>query len=349
MPHIYRRGAVLALAAVALLPLTSHAQGERRAGEALRASFVKAFDRPRVPLEPQSVSVETKNGLIYEKLTIASEAGLRVPVLVVHTPDDPTGRPAVVCMHGLGGNKEGMASYLEGFAKRGFVGVAIDHRYHGDRKGDLPAAMIQAYKTGKEHPYVWDTVWDIWRTLDYLQTRPDVDGNRLGVMGISLGGHATWMASADPRVKVAVPCIAVCSWQWQLENRGYTQRVKNLQTAFDGVKDALGEPEVNPRVVAAAWSKWVPGVPDKWDSPDVLAAFAPKPLLMINGDTDPTAPMPGVEVAWAKIKAAYEKAGASDRVVLNVAEHSGHTVTPAQRDAIYAWFVRWLKPTPGAG
>jgi pimeloyl-ACP methyl ester carboxylesterase len=176
-----------------------------------------------------------------------------------------------------------------------------------------------------------------------------VDRNRLGLMGISLGGHATWMASADPRVKVAAPCIAVSSWKWQLENRGYTQRVKNLQGAFNGVKDMLHEPEVNPRVVAAAWSKWVPGVPDRWDCQDVLAAFAPKPLLIIAGDSDPTALMPGLQVAWQKIKAAYDKAGASDHVVLNLAEHSGHTVTRSQQDAIFEWFVRWLKPARQPG
>ena len=34
--------------------------------------------------------------------------------------------------------------------------------------------MVAAFKNGKEHPYLHDTVWDTWRTIDYLQSRPDV-------------------------------------------------------------------------------------------------------------------------------------------------------------------------------
>jgi dienelactone hydrolase len=51
-------------------------------------------------------------------------------------------------------------------------------------------------------------VTDTIRAIDYLQTRPDVDPERIGMMGISMGGMNTWLtAAADPRVKVAVPCI----------------------------------------------------------------------------------------------------------------------------------------------
>lgn len=45
-------------------------------------------------------------------------------------------------------------------------------------------------------------------------------------MGISPGGHTTWMVSADPRVKVAAPIISVCSWRRQLAHQGYIQRAK---------------------------------------------------------------------------------------------------------------------------
>jgi dienelactone hydrolase len=249
----------------------------------------------------------------------------------------------MICLHGLGGRKEGMASYTDELARRGFVGVAIDARYHGDRAGNIQLAMAESFRTGKEHPYLWDTAWDTWRVLDYLEARPDVDRSRLGVMGTSLGGHTTWMVSADPRVKVAVPCIAVCSWRWQLEHEGYTQRVKNLSVAFDGVKTHLGEKEVTPKVVAEAWRRWLPGIPEKYDCQDLLAAFAPKPLLILNGDTDPVTPLEGVKVAVADIEAAYRRAGASDRLRVIIAEKSGHTITPTQREALFEWLDRWLK------
>lgn len=329
-------------------PVCARADNPREPAQSrrVRQAFIKRFDRPRVPLTPAVVSSETRDGLLREKITVASEAGVRVPVLVVRSAAAMGRLPAVVCLHGLGGNKEGLSSYLEEFARRGFVGVALDARYHGDRSGDLTKAMAEAFRTGREHPYLWDTVWDTWRVLDYLQARPDVDKDRLGVMGISLGGHTTWMVSADPRVKAAVPCISVCSWKWQLERHGYEQRVRNLQGAFDSVKDALGEPEVNRKVVAAAWETWLPGIPKEFDCQDILAAMAPRPLLILGGDSDPVAPLEGAKEAFAVIEPAYKRAGAADRLQILIAEKSGHTVTTAQQQALYAWFERWLK-APG--
>jgi dienelactone hydrolase len=313
-------------------------------GDALRVAFVREFERPRVALEPQVVSSETKDGFRTEKLTVASQMGVRVPVLLVR-PEATTGRlPVVIALHGLGGNKEGLRDYLQDFARRGMIGIALDARYHGDRAGDIQTAMAEAYLKGNEHPYLWDTVWDTWRVMDYLQTRPDVDRDRIGVMGISLGGHTTWMVSADPRVKVAVPCISVCSWKWQLAHEGYKQRVANLSKAFDAVRTDLGESEVTPKVVAAAWHKWLPGIPDKYDCQDILAAFAPRPLLIIGGDSDPVAPLEGAKESWAQIEPAYSRV--PDHVKLMIAEKSGHTVTAAQRQALIEWFDHWLKSDP---
>lgn len=329
--------------------ISADPRGGAKRGEnkSLLAAFRKSFERPHVALEPIVVSSETRDGLLHEKITIASEAGVRVPLIVVarvNREGDTTRRPVVVCLHGLGGSKEGFNGELGEFARRGFIGVALDARYHGERGGDLTRAMIDSYKTGKEHPYLWDTVWDTWKVLDYLQTRQDVDKSRMGVMGISLGGHTTWMVSADPRVKVAVPCISVCSWRWQLAHKGYTQRVSNLQGAFNSVRDAMGETEVTPKVVASAWEHWMPGIPAKYDCQDILSARAPLPLLILGGDSDPVAPIEGVHEAYDVISKAYDRAHASDHLQMIIAEHSGHSVTGEHYKAMYAWFEKWLKP-----
>ncbi len=91
------------------------------------------------------------------------------------------------------------------------------------------AAITRAWKTprrpSQEHPFYFDTCWDIWRTIDYLQTRPDVDGERLGMIGFSMGGIETWLAAAvDERVKVAVPAIGVQSFRWSLEHEAWQGR-----------------------------------------------------------------------------------------------------------------------------
>lgn len=337
------RWLVAAALGALLVPLAAVPSGAASRSEQVRTSFMRAFERPRVPLDVKVVATVPQDLVVQEQLTVASEAGVRVPVLLVRPAAAGKPRGAIVCLHGLGGSKEGMRGYLQEFARRGFVAVALDARYHGDRKGDVQAAMAAAYKSGKEHPYLWDTVWDTWRVLDYLETRADVDKNRLGVMGISLGGHTTWMVSADPRVKVAVPCISVCSWKWQLAHEGYKKRVSNLSVAFDAVRNDLGEATVTPKVVAAAWHKWLPGIPDKWDCQDILGAMAPRPLLILNGETDDVAPIEGVHEAFGDISKAYQEAGASDHLKLIVAEKSGHTVTVPQQAAMYEWFERWLR------
>lgn len=307
------------------------------------AEFRQQLERPRVPLDPQPGASTEAGGLVTEKLTIASEAGVRVPVLLIRKAGESGRRGAVLCLHGLGGTKESMRTVMEPLAREGLVAAAIDARYHGERKGDLPAAMIASFKARKGGPYLYDTVWDVWRTLDYLQGRSDVDPDRLGVCGFSLGGHTTWLATADPRVKAAVPCISVCSWRWQLDHDGYGQRVKNLQQAFDGAAASLGEPTVTRRVVEEAWKRWTPGLPERFDCQDMLAAMAPRPLLICNGDQDPVAPLEGQRVVYPILEAAYRRAGAPDHLKIDIAEKSGHTVTPAQRTALVQWFARWLK------
>ena len=48
---------------------------------------------------------------------------------------------------------------------------------------------------------MFETVADLFRTLDYLETRPDVDARRIGMIGVSMGGQETWITAAlDPRV-----------------------------------------------------------------------------------------------------------------------------------------------------
>ena len=143
-----RRRALGLLASGTLFALSGApvSAAERLKGEALRKAFVKRFERPRVALAPEAGAVETKVGIVYEKWTIASEAGQRVPLLIARAEGDSGRRPAVVGLHGLGGRKETMFPALDGLVRRGFVAVALDARYHGDRAGDLAAAMIASFK-----------------------------------------------------------------------------------------------------------------------------------------------------------------------------------------------------------
>lgn len=325
----------------------------------VKASFLKQLDRPRVALDPQIQKSEpVANGFVVEQVSIASERKAdgsleRVPLLIVR-PEEATGRlPAVLVLHGTGGNKESQRGFLEDLARRGIIGIALDARFHGARSGGAKgaeayfAAITRAWRApagqAHEHPFYFDTCWDIWRTLDYLQTRPDVDGDRLGMIGFSMGGIQTWLAAAvDERVKVAVPAISVQSFRWSLENGAWQGRANSIKPAHEAAAADLKEPEVNARVCRELWTKVIPGMLDQFDCPSMLRLFAGRPLLIVSGDSDPNCPLGGAKLAFASAEAAFRDAGASNKLKIDVAADTAHKVTDNQRQMALDWLQKWL-------
>ncbi|MFO0908208.1 MAG: alpha/beta fold hydrolase [Isosphaeraceae bacterium] len=354
----------LAIVAQAAPPAVEVARALKPVDE-VRTSFRKQLDRPRVPLDPQptavAAGVKVPDGLRAEALSIATEARPngrteRMPILIVSPPaESGRRRPAMIVLHGTGGTKEAMMPWLVDLARRGIVGIAIDARYHGERvppaRGatNYVAAITRAWRARSdepmEHPFYYDTVWDLWRLVDYLETRPDLDSKRIGMLGISMGGIQTWLAaSVDERIAVAVPAIAVQSFRWSLEHEAWQGRANTIRNAHEAAAADLGEPRVNERVCRALWSKVIPGILDDFDCPSMLRLFAPRPLLILNGEKDPNCPIDGARIAFAVVEGAYTSRKASDRLTIDVAPGVAHAVTPAQRIEALDWLVKHLQP-----
>ena len=103
-------------------------------------------------------------------------------------------------------------------------------------------------------------------------------------------------------------------------------------------------PRAAPDFVREFYARVVPGIDGKFDAPVMLALVAPRPLLVINGDSDANTPIAGVRLAVRAAQPAYEEAKAADQLKLVVQEDTPHRVNPENVDAGIAWFVRWLKP-----
>lgn len=341
--HIVNRRSFLL--APAFWPALSLAQAS-----ATRAAFLRLIGRPKVPLEAaETLAAETETAARFE-FSFASERGQRVPGLLVKPKSAAGARlPVVVALHGTGGNKEGQLPLLERLASRGFLAVAIDGRYHGARtkagKGsaEYVEAMLRAWRGGGGYPFLYDTVWDILRLVDWLETRADADPARIGMIGFSKGGMELYLAAAaDPRIAASVPCIGVQSFRWAIDNNAWQSRVGTFQAAIDAAARDEGKAQVDAALLRKFYDRVVPGVYSDFDGPRMLPLIAPRPLLVINGDSDARTPLPGLKECLAAGEKAYAAAGAPDRFQAILQPNTGHKVNAPALDSAIAFFEREL-------
>jgi dienelactone hydrolase len=317
-----------------------------------KAAFLKLIDKPRVDPAPMVRPMTASGaGLEQEHFSLSVDSSQRVTGLLVKARGSTGRRPVVIQLHGTGGRKEQLLPRLTTLANRGFVAVAIDGRYHGEREGNIrglsspyTTAIFNAYKSGREHPFFYDTVLDVMRLIDYLETRPDVDAARIGLGGGSKGGIETYLAAAvEPRVAAGVVERGVQSFKWALDHGAWDSRAWTFRDALEA---AAGESSaaVNAAFVRQFYDRVAPGIYGEFDAPAMLPLAAPRPMLVINGDSDPRTPMAGVRESAAAAERAYKAAGASEKFELRVMTNLGHENTPEIDQAMVDWLVKWLKP-----
>src|SRR5690606_10542975 len=115
-------------------------------------------------------------------------------ILTVPISSDRKQFPAVVCIHGHGGNrnivydpKSLYAGFATDLAESGYVTISTDVGQH------------EVYENGRT--LMGERLWDVLRCVDYLNTLSQVDAERLGCAGLSLGGEmAMWLGAMDPRM-----------------------------------------------------------------------------------------------------------------------------------------------------
>jgi dienelactone hydrolase len=325
------------------------------AASATRAAYLAVIDRPRVALKPELAAMPAVEGLRKYHLWFSADASERVPGYLL-LPDGARfkgPRPVIIALHGTGGNKdEGqIAQIVLEAARAGFIGVAIDGRFHGERipsgrgAAEYNEAIATAFSSGHGHPFYYDTTWDVMRLIDYLETRKDVDGKRIGLTGISKGGIETYLtAAADVRVSVAVSYIGVQSFRWALDNGQWRARIATIQAAFNASAQQAGKSPDDVGFVREFYARVVPGIDGQFDGPAMLPLIAPRPLLVVNGDSDANTPIAGVRLSVESARQMYAAANAGDKLQLVVQQNTPHRVNPEAIQAGIAWFVRWLSP-----
>lgn len=285
------------------------------------------FPQP-VDLAPEVVYSVEDNGLIRERVVFDSERHMSVPCVVLRLADMPSdgGAPAILCSHGHGpfgkepvaGNATSEAlranmarhnyNYAERMARRGYLTISPDLRCFGERAdgGDpfpgrdrcnvhfLRGAIMGIYTLALN-------IWDMMRCIDYLQTRSEVDPDRIGMMGLSQGGTmTTFTAALDTRIKAA-------------DIMGY------LNPWYDfGIRAAnFCGSQIAPQVYAYL------------DTHDIAGLIAPRPLLLEIGVHDTTFAAESMLKGYRAVKRIYAAADASDRLWADI--HPGEHAFAANK------------------
>jgi hypothetical protein len=179
-----------------------------------RLRTVLGIPKGRVPLVPERRGHSEHDGIVIERWIFTSEPGSRVPALL-YRPKRPVGRmPAIVLTYGHGGSKGSWEYHYAAqlYARLRLACLAIDPLGEeernatgrmGSRAHDNPQADQRAARAGRL--IMGKLVFDTMRAIDFLHAREDIDRERIGVAGYSLGGAtAGWMVAVEPRLRLAL-------------------------------------------------------------------------------------------------------------------------------------------------
>lgn len=298
---------------------------------------------------PRKGVVNSKEKLVEENFYLITESGEqgRVPVLLLKLNDTtPKRKPVIVFLHSSYKCKEWLRPLLEAYASRGYISVAIDSRYHGERANNNSTyidALKSAWRNGDAMPFILDTVWDLIKLGDHLSEREDVDPCRIGITGESLGGMHAWFAAVvDTRYSVVVPIIGVQGFRWAIDNNKWQARVDSIKPLFEEARIDLGKSEIDTEVVEKVWDKIAPGLDSQFDAPFSLPVIAPRPLLLLNGAEDPRCPVLGLQEPVSRAAKAYEEVGSADKFMFIAEPGIGHQMTANMVKEASDWFDRFL-------
>jgi len=204
-----------------LLTITAQATSQQLGDEAYGILKSALMYDASYPLNARSAGSFEESGVTVENIVFDSFHHGSVPGILSLPTKGEGPFPVVMLMHGLTSEKSAWLEdgfnhgslVLKGLNEKGYAVMALDAQYHGDRAiyNDFinPGEMV--FKKNWFIRYsnmMTQTIVDYRRAIDYLASRNDIDINRVGILGYSMGGHMTFLlAASEPRVKTIVGCV----------------------------------------------------------------------------------------------------------------------------------------------
>jgi cephalosporin-C deacetylase-like acetyl esterase len=278
----------------------------------------------RTPLNVRITGTIDRGDFTIEKIVFES-----IPKFYVtgnlYVPKNRKGRlPAVIYVCGHADSPNGAKTQYQrhgiSFAKNGYVAFMLDPiqiaEIFSPHHGVVFEEMYDWYARGYTPAGV--ETWNAMRAIDYLETRPEVDRNRIGMTGRSGGAAMSWFTGAvDTRVKVVSPIMGISTYAANL--RANTQAL-HCDCMF----------------------------PINFYMQDMMhqaALIAPRPLLFGEGKQDALFPVPGYMEVKEKVSSlyrGYNHAGEFDLVEVDTAHHDSDFL----RERVIHWFDKYLMDIP---
>lgn len=274
---------------------------------------------------PAIIDLHSHGGMFLFGKEKVTDLGLNHPTMVSYHQRNYDGRPTAT-----------------EWVRRGYVVITIDAFMFGERRylaaDDAKHGWERSRYTGEDVAHLnqqcrnkestivkgltlagltWPGIvtWDDMRTVDYLSTRPEVDPERIGCVGVSFGGHRTlFLAGLDERIAAA--CVV-----------GFMSTVR---------------PMIRGHLDTHSFVHFVPHLHRYLDLPDVVSMMAPKPLLVQQCSQDRLFPLEGMQASVEKIAAVYAKAGVPERFQGKFYDVP-HRFSLAMQDDACAFFDRNLR------
>jgi Acetyl xylan esterase (AXE1) len=279
----------------------------------------------KTDLHPVITGKIQMDGFVIEKLIFQSLPGVYVSALVYVPNDRAAKHPAVLVPAGHAADgKFRYQALSQRLAGRGYVVISWDPIGQGERSQfwDAKAKKSRYNLICAEHAVMGNLAylaganlarWEVWdgiRAVDYLLTRPEVDGERISITGTSGGGTQTALIAAlDPRIKAAVPSCYISALPMRMSNRIF------VDPDSDPEQDLFGM------------------ISNGVDHPGLLLLMYPRPVMVAAAVLD-FFPIEGTRKTFREIKELYTRFGHGDRIALVEGYHEHQFSTENQQQAL---------------
>jgi dienelactone hydrolase len=281
------------------------------------------FEIGRHRLRETGRSASRRDGHIVETLAFATAGGEAVRGLLLKPAGAGKPLPAILHIHAHGNRHEiGADEMLEGrpalqsapgpaFAGLGLATLCIDLPCFGHRSNAIESACAKA-ALWRGQSLAGQMLGELSSAIDWLAAQADIDANRIGCFGISMGATlGYWLAAVDERVAAVAHQCCLADFETLIST---------------GAHDLHG-------IYLA-----VPGLLGAASNGEIAGMIAPRPQLACIGDLDPLTPPASTALVLRQIEDAYGRANAARCFTVVRDADCGHRETPDMREATLRFF-----------